>query len=177
VDRATCIDNLRRILKHAARHEFFIRIDMENAPYADRTIQIFETLRRYEYRDVGVTLQSNLHRAESDLHRMNELGARVRLVKGAYKEPLSTALRHKREVDPAFVRLARLLLDSGTYPAIATHDPDILEQVRAYAAARGLATNQFEFQILYGIRRDLQASLVTACVSMCPLAANRFPIS
>jgi proline dehydrogenase len=162
VDRATCIDNLRRILEPAARQGFFIRIDMENSPYAERTIEIFEMLWRYEYRNVGVVLQSYLHRTESDLRRMNELGARVRLVKGAYKEPSSVALQHKADLDRAFVRLAHLLLDLGTYPAIATHDPDIIEDVREYAKVRGLAKDRFEFQMLYGIRRDLQASLVTA---------------
>jgi proline dehydrogenase len=162
VDRATCVDNLRRILEPAARHGFFIRIDMENSPYAERTIEILETLWQYEYRNVGVALQSYLHRTEADLRRMNELGARVRLVKGAYKEPSSAALQRKADLDRAFVRLAHLLLDSGTYPAIATHDPKILEEVRAYAVRRGVPKDQFEFQMLYGIRRDLQATLVAA---------------
>ena len=162
VDRATCVDNLRRILEPAARHGFFIRIDMENSPYAERTIEIFETLWHYEYRNVGVALQAYLRRTESDLRRMNEVRARVRLVKGAYKEPLSAALQQKVDLDRAFVRLARLLIEGGTYPAIATHDPDIIEEIRAYAIERGLAKDQFEFQMLYGIRRDLQASLVTA---------------
>ena len=162
VDRATCVDNLRRILEPAARHGFFIRLDMENSPYAERTIEIFETLWQYEYRNVGVALQSYLHRTEADLRRMNELGARVRLVKGAYKEPSSAALQHKADLDRAFVRLAHLLLTSGTYPAVATHDPEIIEEVCAYATRRGVPKDQFEFQMLYGIRRDLQAALVTA---------------
>ena len=160
VDRATCVDNLRRLLEPAARREFFIRIDMENSPYTERTIEIFETLWEHQYRSVGVALQSYLHRTEADVRRMNELGARVRLIKGAYKEPSSVAFQQKREVDAAFVRLARVLLDEGTYPAIATHDPGIIEEIRAYAAAQGLAKDRFEFQMLYGIRRDLQASLV-----------------
>jgi proline dehydrogenase len=162
VDRATCVDNLRRILEPATRHGFFIRIDMENSPYTARTIEIFETLWHYEYRNVGVALQASLHRTESDLRRMNALGARVRLVKGAYKEPSSAANQHKADVDRAFVRFGHLLLEAGTYPAIATHDPDIIEEIRAYAEVQGIAKDQFEFQMLYGIRRDLQASLVTA---------------
>ena len=160
VDRATCVDNLRRLLEPAARREFFIRIDMENSPYTERTIEAFETLWKHQYRSVGVALQSYLRRTEADVRRMNELGARVRLVKGAYKEPSSVAFQQKREVDAAFVRLAHVLLDEGTYPAIATHDPGIIEEIRAYAAAQGLAKDRFEFQMLYGIRRDLQASLV-----------------
>ena len=162
VDRATCVDNLRRILEPAARHGFFIRIDMENSPYAERTIEIFETLWQYDYRNVGVALQASLHRTEADLRRMNELGARVRLVKGAYKEPSSAALQRKTDLDRIFVQLAHLLLDAGTYPAIATHDWKIIEEVRAYAARRGVSKDQFEFQMLYGIRRDLQTALVAA---------------
>jgi len=90
---------------------------------------------------------------------MNELGARVRLVKGAYKEPETVAYQRKADVDAAFLRLARVLLDGGTYPAIATHDPAMIEETRAYAASRGLAKDRFEFQMLYGIRRDLQSEL------------------
>jgi len=162
VDRATCVDNLRCILEPAARHEFFIRIDMENSPYTERTLEIFETLWEHQYRNLGVALQSYLYRTEGDVRRMNELGARVRLVKGAYKERSSVAYQQKGEVNAAFVRLARVLLDEGTYPAIATHDPGVIEEIRAYASARGIAKDRFEFQMLYGIRRDLQASLVAA---------------
>ena len=162
VDRATCVDNLRRILEPAARHTFFVRIDMENSPYTERTLEIFEAVWEQEYRNLGVALQSYLYRTEADVRRMNELGARVRLVKGAYKEPSSVAYQQKGEVDSAFVRLARVLLDEGTYPAIATHDPELIEGVRTYAASRGIATDRFEFQMLYGIRRDLQASLAAA---------------
>ena len=162
VDRATCVDNLRRLLEPAARHDFFIRIDMENSPYTERTIEIFETLWEYQYWNIGVALQSDLHRTEADVRRMNKLGARVRLVKGAYKEPASLAFQQKEDVDAAFARQAHMLLDLGTYPAIATHDPGIIEEVRAYAEERGFAKEQFEFQMLYGVRRDLQASLAAA---------------
>ena len=159
IDRATCVDNLRRILEPAARHGFFVRIDMENSPWTQMTLDIFETLWQQEYRNVGVALQSALHRTERDIQRMNELGARVRLVKGAYKEPETVAYQRKADVDAAFLRMARVLLDGGTYPAIATHDPAMIEGTRAYAASRGIATDRFEFQMLYGIRRDLQAEL------------------
>jgi proline dehydrogenase len=91
---------------------------------------------------------------------MNDLGARVRLVKGAYKEPPSVAYQQKADVRASFVKLAQLLLDDGTYPAIATHDPEALEQVCAYAKERAIPHERFEFQLLYGIRRDLQLSLV-----------------
>jgi proline dehydrogenase len=121
---------------------------------------VVETLWRLEYRRLGVALQAALHRTEGDVRRMNELGVSVRLVKGAYKEPPSVALQRKADVDEAFGRLARLLLDAGTRPAIATHDEALLAQVRADAAARGIAPDQFEFEMLYGIRRDLQAALI-----------------
>ena len=159
VDRATCVDNLRRILDPAQRHGFFVRIDMENSPYTDVTLEVFETMWQQEYRNLGVALQSCLYRSEKDVRRMNELGARVRLVKGAYKEPGAVAYQHKREVDAAFHKLMRMLLDHGTYPAIATHDEQLIEATRAYAAERGLANDRFEFQMLYGIRRDLQSAL------------------
>ena len=139
VDRATCVDNLRRILEPASRCDFFVRIDMENSAYTERTLEIFETLWEQQYRNVGVALQAYLFRTERDVQRMNELGARVRLVKGAYKEPAAVAYQRKDEVNAAFVRLARQLLDHGTYPAIATHDEDVIAQVRQHAAARGMA--------------------------------------
>jgi len=160
VDRATCVDNLRRILEPARKHGFFVRIDMENSPWTQLTLDIFETLWQQEYRNIGIALQAALYRTERDVTRINELGARVRLVKGAYKEPPTAAYQHKADVDAAFIRLMRMLLDSGTYPAFGTHDPALLETTEKYAAKRGIAKDRFEFQMLYGIRRDLQASLV-----------------
>ena len=162
VDRATCVDNLRRILEPAGRHGFFVRIDMENSPWTQLTVDIFETLWQQEYRNLGIALQAALYRTEKDVRRMNELGTRVRLVKGAYKEPETVAYQQKTEVDASFVRLMHLLLDHGTYPAIATHDPAMLDATRTYARERGLANDRFEFQMLYGIRRDLQVSLAAS---------------
>jgi proline dehydrogenase len=159
IDRATCVDNLRRILDPAARHGFFVRIDMENSSWTQMTLDIFETLWQQEYRNVGVALQAALYRTERDVQRMNELGARVRLVKGAYKEPESVAYPRKADVDAAFLRLTRLLLDAGNYPAIATHDPAMIDGTLAYVAERAIGKNRFEFQMLYGIRRDLQVKL------------------
>ena len=178
IDRATCIDNLRRILEPASRCDFFVRIDMENSAYTERTLEIFETLWEQQYRNVGVALQAYLFRTERDVQRMNELGARVRLVKGAYKEPAAVAYQRKDEVNSAFGRLARQLLDHGTYPAIATHDEDVIAQVRQHAATRGMAADRFEFQMLYGIRRDLQASLAASGYPMrvyVPFGREWFP--
>jgi proline dehydrogenase len=162
VDRATCVDNLRRILGPAETHGFFVRIDMENSPWTDVTLDIFETLWQQQHRHLGVVLQSALYRSGADAARMNELGARVRLVKGAYKEPGSVAYQKKHDVDAAYLRLMRLLMDGGTMPAIATHDPALVDAAREYAVSRGLGLDRFEFEMLYGIRRDLQASLTAA---------------
>jgi proline dehydrogenase len=162
VDRATCVDNLRRILDPAQEHGFFVRIDMENSPWTQVTLEVFETLWEQQYRNIGVVLQSALYRSEADAVRMNALGARVRLVKGAYKEPGSIAYQKMGDVNAAYLRLMRLLLDEGTMPAIATHDPDLIDAARTHAAARGLEPERFEFEMLYGIRRDLQASLTAA---------------
>jgi proline dehydrogenase len=159
IDRATCVDNLRRILDAAKAHEFFVRIDMENSPYTAVTLDVFETMWQQGYRNAGIVLQSYLPRSETDAARMNALGARVRLVKGAYNEPRDVAYQSKADVDAAFVRNMRLLLAGGNYPAIATHDPAMIDATRAYAAERGVDLSRFEFQMLYGIRRDLQNSL------------------
>jgi proline dehydrogenase len=159
IDRATCVDNFRRILDAAQANGFFVRIDMEDSPFTSVTLDVFETMWQQGYRNAGVVLQSYLPRSEQDAARMNELGARVRLVKGAYKEPKDVAYQAKADVDAAYIRIMRVLLRDGTYPAIATHDPAMLEATRAYAREQAIAPDRFEFQMLYGIRRDLQTSL------------------
>jgi proline dehydrogenase len=159
IDRATCVDNLRRILDAAQRHNFFVRIDMENSPFTQVTLDVFETMWQQGYRNVGVVLQSCLPRSEADARRMNELGARVRIVKGAYQEPRAVAYQDKAQVDAAFVEITKLLLSEGTYPAIATHDPAMIAAARAHASQHGITPDRFEFQMLYGIRRDLQGEL------------------
>jgi proline dehydrogenase len=159
IDRATCVDNLRRILDAATPHEFFVRIDMENSPYTQVTLDIFETIWQQGYRNAGVVLQSCLPRSVEDARRMNDLRARVRLVKGAYKEPKAIAYQKKAQVDQAFVEIMRILLDGGTFPAIATHDPAMIDATRAFAQSRGFPPDRYEFQMLYGVRRDLQARL------------------
>lgn len=161
VDRATAVDNMRRILEPADQHGFFVRIDMENSPYTDQTLQVLETLRQQGHRHVGTVIQSCLSRSPGDVERLNALGVRVRLVKGAYKEPKTVAFPKKEEVDAAFVQLMRGLLDGGEYPAIATHDPAMIDATKQYAREKGYASDRFEFQMLYGIRRDLQSSLVS----------------
>lgn len=162
IDRATCVDNLRRILETARQHDFFVRIDMESSAYTATTLDIFDLVWNQGYRNAGIVLQSYLRRSADDVQRANRMGARVRLVKGAYKEPGTVAYQHKSDVDEAFGRLMRALLIDGTYPAIATHDPVFIDATRMFARDRGISNDRFEFQMLYGIRRDLQAALTAA---------------
>jgi proline dehydrogenase len=159
VDRAMCLDNLRKILTAAQLCGFFVRIDMESSAYTDQTLDIFATVWKLGHRNAGVVLQSCLYRTEKDFERVTALGARIRLVKGAYREPKSVAFQQKSDVDAAYVRLAKRLLTEGTYPAIATHDEAILNEVRRFATERAVPNEAYEFQMLYGIRRDLQNAL------------------
>ncbi len=158
VDRATAVDHLRRIFERA--EGFFIRIDMESSAYTEMTLDIFQTLWNQGYHEMGVVLQADLRRSEEDLRRVIALGARVRLVKGAYKESKTIAYANKDDVDAAYLRMMEVLLREGHYPAIATHDPDILSAAQQLATRLDIGKDRFEFQMLYGIRRDLQQALV-----------------
>jgi proline dehydrogenase len=178
IDRATCVDNLRRILDRAGADDFFVRVDMENSPYTQVTLDVFETMWQQGYRNVGIVLQSYLRRTRTDAERMNELGASVRLVKGAYQEPKRVAFQRKSEVDGAFVDVMEVLLANGRNSAIATHDPAMIEATRRFAAGHGITPDRFEFQMLYGIRRDLQAQLRNAGYRMrvyVPFGREWFP--
>jgi len=159
VDRASAVDNLRRILERA--EDFFVRLDMESSHYTETTLAIFETLWQQNYRNIGVVLQADLHRTEQDVERIVALGARIRLVKGAYREPASVAFPSKADVDAAYAQLMKRLLRDGTYPAIATHDEAMIHEAQRFATEQHISKERFEFQMLYGIRRDLQASLVS----------------
>ncbi len=158
VDRATAVDNLRKILERA--QGFFVRIDMESSAYTDVTLNIFELLWQQGYRNIGVVLQADLYRTAADEERISALGARVRLVKGAYRESKAVAYQKKADVDAQFATLTRRLLERGHYPAIATHDLTMINVAREHATTLGLAKDAFEFQMLYGIRRDLQQMLL-----------------
>jgi proline dehydrogenase len=158
VDRASAVDNLRRILDRA--DGFFVRIDMENSPYTEVTLEIFETLWDQGYRHMGVVLQADLYRTAADVDRINRLAARIRLVKGAYREPKSVAYQRKTDVDAAYGMLLEKLLLTGTYPAMATHDPAMIDRTKRFASGHQIGPERFEFQMLYGIRRDLQTALV-----------------
>jgi len=161
-DKACAVDNLRKILERAEPAGFFVRIDMEDSTYTEVTLEVFETLWHHGHRGIGVVLQSELYRSERDLQHLNALGARVRVVKGAYREPKTVAYQHKADVDRAYARMLKTALSGGTYPAIATHDPAMIDLAREWALTHGIGADRFEFQMLYGIRRDLQADLVKA---------------
>jgi proline dehydrogenase len=133
---------------------------MENSEYTQKTLDIFEMLWEQDYRNIGIVLQADLHRTEADEERIGRLGAQVRLVKGAYRESKAVAYQKKADVDAQYAKLVRKLLERGHYPAIATHDINMINVAREHAAKLGLGADAFEFQMLYGIRRDLQASLV-----------------
>lgn len=160
IDQAVCVQNVRRILDLAKQHDFFVRIDMENTPYIQKTLDMFGSVWADGYRNAGVVLQSAVFRSEDDARAVSRMGARVRLVKGAYKEPAALAHQAKADVDAAYIRIMKVLLTEGTYPAIATHDPRMIEATKAFAREQGIAPDRYEFQMLYGIRRDLQAGLV-----------------
>lgn len=152
--------NVTRVLDVARAHDIFVRFDMEGTPHTQRTLDFFRSLWDAGYRNIGVVLQSYLRRSADDAREANLLGARVRLCKGAYKEPEQYAFQQKSEVDANFVALMKRLLSDGTYPGIATHDPDMIHATQEYSARHSLAPSGWEFQMLYGIARDVQNQLV-----------------
>ncbi len=152
-------DNLGRVLHTAKQTGMFIRFDMEGSGYTERTLEAFEALWNVGWRDIGVVLQAYLFRSIGDVHRMNQLGARVRLCKGAYAEPADVAFQGRSEVDGSFVELMKLLLAEGKYPGIATHDEAMIRATLDFAKAEGIGPDRFEFQMLHGVRRDLQMRL------------------
>jgi proline dehydrogenase len=154
-----CRELLTRILERAKQLDNFVRIDMESSAYTQRTLDLVLDLHQ-RYPNCGVVLQSYLYRTIDDVRRVNAAGVRVRLVKGAYDEPPSVAFPKKADVDAKFEEEMRALLLHGVYPAIATHDDRLIDATRAFAREQGIALDRFEFQMLYGIRRDLQERLL-----------------
>lgn len=181
IDYKLCLDHLREILKHAHERSNFVRIDIEDSPVIDRTMKIYADTRAMGFDNVGMAIQSYLYRSEEDTLALLEQGCRIRLVKGAYKEPPELAYPRKRDVDQNFDHLARIMIDhtlaagaepiseSGKTPpvvAIATHDEARIKYAKEYAAQVSYPKRALEFQMLYGIRTDLQREL----------AAEGFPV-
>jgi proline dehydrogenase len=154
-----CRANVGQLVEQAARLKSFVRVDMENSPYVDRTLDLVCDLHQ-QYGHVGVVIQAYLYRSAKDIEKLCQQGITVRLCKGAYLEHADVAFPQKPQVDASYISLMKALLDRGTYPALATHDPKMIEATKAYAAERKIARDAFEFQMLYGIRRDLQQQLV-----------------
>ena len=174
LDEEACAARLQTVLERARAHDTFVRIDMEDSPYVDGTLRLYRRMREQGLDNVGVVIQAYLYRSEADVRALGALPTRIRLVKGAYKEPPDIAYPKKKDVDASYDRLADMLLqgaaDAGAplaredgkvppIPAIATHDERRIAHAKARAAALGLPKRALEFQMLYGIRRDLQRAL------------------
>jgi len=159
ISEQACQANAEQLVRRARDRNGFVRIDMESSEYTERTLRIVYDLHA-QYKTVGTVIQAYLRRSEKDIEALCRQGVRVRLCKGAYLEPADVAFQAKSEVDRHFVHLMRILLAAGTYPAIATHDEKIIQSAKDFASARNLSRDSFEFQMLYGIRRDLQRRLV-----------------
>jgi proline dehydrogenase len=162
VDPALAIDIVNDLVAHAARIGNFVRVDMEGSPYTQKTLDLVRRIHGQPGNQgrVGAVLQSYLHRSLRDAEELCAEGIRIRLCKGAYKEPAEIAYQDKADVDESFMRITRVLLQSGVYHGIATHDPNMIAQTISFAQENGISPHSFEFQMLHGIRRDLQEQLV-----------------
>jgi proline dehydrogenase len=160
IDPDLAYRNARRVVEDAARRGNFVRVDMEASNVTQATIDVFRRLRaEFGLNDVGIVLQSYLYRTMDDARELLKLPARIRLCKGAYNEPAEVAYPDKKDVDDNYVRVMQVLLSSGIYHGIATHDPKMIDATIDFAQREGVSKDAFEFQMLYGIRRDLQEQL------------------
>ena len=161
VSEDLCISIMQEILGRARDYGSFVRLDMESSKYTQQTLDLFEHRLYPNFREnVGIVLQSYLYRTKQDVEHANELRARVRICKGAYQEPASVAYPDKKDVDESYVRAMHALMEHGNYPGLATHDEAIIREAKRFAKERGIGAERFEFQMLYGVRRDLQERLV-----------------
>lgn len=155
------VEIVRDVIARAKQYDSFVRLDMESSAYTDRTLDTFEQkLFPGHENNVGVVLQSSLRRTLTDVARANRLSARVRICKGAYLEPPAVAFPDKADVDKNYVAAMHTLMLEGRYPGIATHDEAIIAEAKRFAKEKGIAPDRFEFQMLYGVRRDLQEQIV-----------------
>jgi proline dehydrogenase len=165
-----CLDNLRQILRRAKENNTFVTIDMEDSQHTQVTLNVFKTLRE-EFDNVGIVIQSYLYRSEQDMKTLCTIGANVRLCKGAYKEPAAVAFPAKKDVDASYLKLAQIFFDSNGSPTsayldLATHDEKIIDWAKEYSTTHNVDRKRFEFQMLYGIRSDLQRQLVAEGYTM-----------
>jgi proline dehydrogenase len=161
VGEAVCVDVVEEVLARAKAYGTFVRLDMESSAYTQRTLDLFYGRLYRDYPDnVGIVLQSYLYRTDEDVARAVAEQCRVRICKGAYKEPPEVAYPEKADVDQGYVRAMHALMRDGRYPGLATHDEAIIAEAKRFAKAEGITPDRFEFQMLYGVRRDLQEQLV-----------------
>ena len=159
IDEELCTRNVNRIVARAAELDSFVRIDMEDSDHTAPTLRVFHRVFS-EHRNVGIVIQSYLHRSAEDVDQLVACGAPVRLCKGAYQEPGTVAFQRKSEIDDNYIHLMKRLLDGGVSTAIATHDDRMIDATRSHIDEGGISTDSLEFQMLYGVRRDYQAQLV-----------------
>jgi proline dehydrogenase len=172
-----CAEQLRIVTQRAREMGNFVRVDMEGSAYTDRTLRLVKQALA-ESDTVGTVIQAYLFRSEEDIRDLLRVGCRIRLVKGAYKEPAKIAFQRKKDVDSNFIKLMKILLPSGIYHALATHDPNMIEATIQFAAEQNITKDKFEFQMLYGIRTDLQDQLVRQGYRMrvyIPFGVDWFP--
>ena len=156
-----CVSIMQDVLTRAQQVNSFVRLDMEGSAYTDRTLRLFYDRLYPTFKGtVGIVLQSYLYRTRDDVQKANDARARVRICKGAYKEPAAVAYQDKHEVDRSYIECMKELVKNGNYAGVATHDPKIIDATRAFVKANAIPSDRFEFQMLYGVRRDLQEQLV-----------------
>lgn len=161
ISEELCTRVMQDILERAAKYSTFVRIDMEGSAYTQRTLDLFENRLFPAYREsVGIVLQSYLYRTFADVEHADHIRARVRICKGAYQEPDTVAYAEKKEVDSNYIKCMRELMLKGDYPGIATHDEAIVREAKRFAKENSIDPSRYEFQMLYGVRRDLQYQLV-----------------
>ncbi len=160
LDDQLCYDNIEKVVLKAEELGNFVWVDIEDSPTIDRTIKLFKALRA-EHSNVGIAIQAYLHRSRKDVQEIIDIGGTIRLVKGAYQEPASVAFPDKKDVDRSYKLLSDMMLSSGLFQTFGTHDEKMIQHVIEYAQAHDIDKEKFEFQMLYGVRRDLQERLAT----------------
>ncbi len=166
IDEEFCVGNLRRILTLARDRNVFVRLDMEGSDITESTVSVFESVYPEYPEHVGIVLQAYLKRTASDIRRMCNLNARVRLCKGAYKEPASIAYQNMNEIRQRFIEYTQLLITEGRYPGIATHDDRLIAATKSFVTENDIGRDRFEFQMLYGIRPETQAAIAAEGYNM-----------
>lgn len=159
IDKRLCEQNFMRIIERAKKYDNFVRMDMEGSDCTQDTLEVFYSLRK-KYDNVGIVIQSYLYRSEGDVDDVLKLGGRIRLCKGAYKEPKEIAFPKKQQVDESFLELTKKMLKSGIYHGIGTHDEKLIEKTKEFAQKENIPKDRFEFQLLHGIRTELGRKLI-----------------